>query len=154
MKLKIIATAIVSALLMTGCASSLDQNVYSRSEARSVQNVVYGRIVSLRPVQIEGTKTPIGALAGAGLGGIAGSTMGGGRGSIVTTVIGAVGGGLLGAYGEEKLTQSSGVEITFQMENGATRSVVQEVTQNEIFRVGDRVRVMSSGQNTRVTRDF
>lgn len=154
MKMKLMAVLLASSALLTGCMSSLDENVYSRSEARAVQNVMYGTITGLRPVRIEGTKTPIGAIAGAGIGGLAGSTIGGGRGSIITAVAGAVGGGLLGAYGEEKLTQSNGVEITLQLDSGAYRSVVQQVNEQEVFRVGDRVRVVSSGQNTRVVGNY
>jgi outer membrane lipoprotein SlyB len=112
---------------------------------------MYGTISSLRPVQIEGTKTPIGAIAGAGIGGVAGSAIGGGKGSIITTIIGAVGGGLLGAAGENLLTKSNGVEITFRLDNGAIRSVVQQVQTNERFSVGQRIKVMSVNGQTRVT---
>lgn len=59
----------------------------SRDEARRVQTVRMGTIESLRPVKIEGTKTPIGGGAGAIAGGVAGSAVGGGRGSIVAAVI-------------------------------------------------------------------
>ena len=135
-----------------GAISNLDQYSYSRGEARSIQTVMYGRIVELRPVRIEGTKTPIGAIAGAGIGGIAGSTVGGGRGSIITTVIGAVGGGLLGAAGENLMTSSNGVEVTFQLDDGSIRSVVQQVSANERFTVGDRIRVTGSGGTYRVIR--
>ncbi|RML87544.1 putative Lipoprotein SlyB, partial [Pseudomonas syringae pv. maculicola] len=47
-----------------------------------------GTIESLRPVKIEGTKTPIGGVAGAVVGGVGGSAIGGGRGSVVAAVIG------------------------------------------------------------------
>ena len=50
---------------LTGCASSLSGESYSRSEARTVQQVEYGVVENLRPVKIEGTKTPIGSGAGA-----------------------------------------------------------------------------------------
>ena len=46
---------------LAGCASNLSGDSYSRSEARRAQQVEYGEIISLRPVQIEGTKTPVGA---------------------------------------------------------------------------------------------
>jgi len=65
--------------VLSGCASNLSGDSYSRSEARRAQQVEYGEIISLRPVQIEGTKSPVGAGAGAVVGGIGGSTLGGGR---------------------------------------------------------------------------
>ena len=55
-------------LALGGCASSLTGDTYSRDEARAVQTVRYGTIESLRPVKIEGTKTPIGAGAGVAAG--------------------------------------------------------------------------------------
>jgi len=154
MNLSKISLAVILAFSATlgGCVSNLGGDVYSRDDARQVQTVMLGTIVALRPVQIEGTKTPIGAIAGAGIGGVAGSTMGGGTGSIITTIVGAVGGGLLGAYGESLMTRSNGVEITFNLDSGVTRSVVQQVQANERFSIGDRIRIMNLNGQTRVTR--
>jgi outer membrane lipoprotein SlyB len=135
---------------LVGCASNLSGESYSRSEARTVQTVEYGVIEHLRPVQIEGTKTPIGAGAGAAVGGIAGSGVGGGKGSYVMTVIGAVAGGMAGAAIEEGITRTQGVEITVKLNSGQTIAVVQALSTNERFSVGEQVRVLYGGQNTRV----
>lgn len=124
---------------------------YSRDEARRVQTVRMGTIESLRPVKIEGTKTPIGGGAGAIVGGVAGSAVGGGRGSIVAAVIGAVAGGLAGSAAEEGLTRTQGVEITVREDDGSMRAYVQAVQENEIFRVGDRVRIMTVDGTSRVS---
>ncbi len=146
----LVASFTMAALALTGCQSSLTGDSYSRDEARTVQTVRMGTIESLRPVKIEGTKTPIGAGAGAVVGGVAGSTVGGGRGSIVAAVIGAVAGGLLGSLTEEGLTRAQGVEITVREDDGSMRAYVQEVQENEIFRVGERVRIMSVNGTSRV----
>jgi outer membrane lipoprotein SlyB len=135
---------------LAGCASDLSGESYSRSETRTVQQVEYGTIEQLRPVRIEGTKTPIGAGAGAAVGGIAGSSIHGGKTGQVMAVIGAVAGGLAGAAIEEGATRTTGVEITLQMDDGRTIAVVQRLSPNERYNVGDRVRVISSGQATRV----
>jgi outer membrane lipoprotein SlyB len=135
---------------LAGCASDLSGESYSRSEARTVQQVEYGTIEQLRPVRIEGTKTPIGAGAGAAVGGIAGSGIRGGKTGQVMAVIGAVAGGLAGAAIEEGATRTTGVEITLQMDDGRTIAVVQRLSPNERYNVGDRVRVISSGHATRV----
>ncbi|MDG1581360.1 glycine zipper 2TM domain-containing protein [Pseudomonas sp. GOM6] len=137
-------------LTLGGCASNLSGDSYSRDEARKVQTVRLGTVEMLRPVKIEGTKTPIGAGAGAVVGGIGGSAIGGGRGSAVAAVIGAVAGGLLGAATEEGLTRTQGVEITVREDDGTLRAYVQEVQENEIFRVGDRVRIMTVDGTSRV----
>ncbi|AKA26243.1 membrane protein [Pseudomonas chlororaphis] len=137
-------------MLLTGCQSNLSGDSYSRDEARRVQTVRMGTIESLRPVKIEGTKTPIGGLAGAAVGGVGGSAIGGGKGSIVAAVIGAVAGGLIGSATEEGLTRTQGVEITVREDDGSMRAYVQQVQENEVFRVGERVRIMSVNGTSRV----
>jgi hypothetical protein len=69
----------------------------------------------------------------------------------VMAVIGAVAGGLAGAAIEEGVTRTTGVEITLKMDDGRTIAVVQGLSPNERYSVGDRVRVISSGQATRVS---
>ncbi|KPX87411.1 putative Outer membrane lipoprotein [Pseudomonas viridiflava] len=147
----LVASFTAMALMLGGCASNLTGDSYSRDEARTVQTVRMGTIESLRPVKIEGTKTPIGGAAGAVVGGVGGSAIGGGRGSIVAAVIGAVAGGLLGSATEEGLTRTQGVEITVREDDGSMRAYVQQVQENEIFRVGERVRIMSVNGTSRVT---
>lgn len=146
----LIAFLLSAGTLLSGCASSLAGDSYSRHEARHVQNVRLGTIQSLRPVRIEGTKTPVGAGAGAVVGGIAGSGVGGGRGSAVAAVIGAVAGGMLGAAAEEGITRTQGVEITVREDDGVLRAYVQAVQPNEIFRVGERVRILTVNGTSRV----
>ena len=153
MRKSIILAATFTALtmLLSGCASSLTGDSYSREDARKVQTIRMGTIESLRPVRIEGTKTPIGTGAGAIVGGIAGSTIGGGRGSAVAAVIGAVAGGFAGSAAEEGLTRTQGVEITVREDDGALRAYVQAVEPNQVFRVGQRVRIASVNGQSRVT---
>lgn len=152
MKKLLIAVSLSSLTLLSGCVSNLGGDVYSRSDARQVQQVQFGTIISLRPVKIEGTKSPVGTIAGAAVGGIAGSTIGGGTGMYVAAIIGAVGGGLLGGLGEELITRSNGVEITYNQDNGGVYAVVQQIQPNEMFRVGDRIRLMRLNGTTRITR--
>lgn len=146
----LVASFTTMSLLLGGCASNLSGESYSRDEARQVQTVRMGTIQALRPVKIEGTKTPIGGGAGAIVGGVAGSSVGGGKGSVVAAVIGAVAGGLAGSAAEEGLTRTQGVEITVREDDGSMRAYVQQVSQNEIFRVGERVRIMSVNGTSRV----
>jgi outer membrane lipoprotein SlyB len=138
--------------LLGGCASNLSGDTYSRAEARTAQQVEYGEIVSLRPVQIEGTKSPVGAGAGAVVGGIGGSAMGGGKGSAIMAVIGAVAGGMAGAAVEEGVTRSQGVEITVKLDSGRTVAIVQGLSPHEKFAVGDQVRVLTSRGTSRVAQ--
>ncbi|HJX57818.1 MAG TPA: hypothetical protein VJ325_03790 [Thiobacillus sp.] len=145
-----VALIAASTLLLTGCPAGLGGSDYSRSQARTVQEVQTGIVESVREVTIEGTKTPIGAGAGAVVGGVAGSTVGGGRGSVVGATIGAVLGGVGGAAAEEAVTRQKGVEITVKLDSGRMIAITQATDQE--FRVGDRVRVLSGGGVTRVTQ--
>lgn len=143
--------ALITPVFISGCASSLSGDTYSREEARTPHTVRMGTIEALRPVKIEGTKTNVGTAAGAIVGGVAGSSVGGGKGEIVAAVIGAVAGAIAGAAIEEGITRTQGVEITVQEDSGALRSYVQQLNEGEIFRVGDRVRILSSNGIYRIT---
>lgn len=154
MNIKNLATLIIisGSLALSGCASSLQGDTYSRDDARQVQNVQYGTVEAVRLVVIEGTKTPIGTAAGAVVGGVAGSGVGGGRGSIIAGVVGAVAGGLAGSAAEEAITKKQGVELVIRKNTGETISVVQQYEPNNIFQAGDRVRLMTLNGEVRVSR--
>ena len=137
------------AALLNACASSNAGDVYSRDEARKVQTVKMGVVESVRAVKLEGTKTPIGAGAGAVVGGVAGSTVGHGAGSTIAAIVGAVAGGLAGSAAEEGITRKDGLEITVKLENGTMLAVVQEADVQ--FSPGDKVRLLDSGGVTRVS---
>ncbi|BBP02761.1 membrane protein [Sulfuriferula plumbiphila] len=147
---KLAAFGLAAVLTLGGCASGLGSRDYSRDQARGAQEVRTGVVVEVRNVNIEGTKTPIGAGAGAVVGGIAGSQVGRGNGSIAGAVLGAVVGGLAGSAVEEGVTRQQGLEITVRLDSGRTIAVTQGA--DEYFRPGDRVRVLSEGGTTRVTR--
>lgn len=144
-----IGTLLASVLLLAGCPASTSGGAYSRDQARQVQTVQMGVVESVREVQIEGTKTPIGAGAGAVVGGVAGSNVGGGKGAIIGTTIGVIAGGLAGAAVEEGVTRTKGYEITVKLDNGKLIAVTQAA--DETFRAGDKVRVLTGGGVTRVS---
>jgi len=62
-----------------------------------------------------------------------------------------VAGGLVGSAAEEGLTRTQGVEITVREDDGSMRAYVQEVQANEVFRVGERVRISTVDGTSRVT---
>lgn len=146
-----IAVALAVTLALSGCASGLGGGTYSRGEARRAMVVQFGTIESVRGVQLEGTKSPVGTLSGAAVGGIAGSSVGGNRGSAIGAVLGAVAGGLAGSAIEEGVTRKPGVEVTVLLSDGQYLAVVQE-DEGERFMPGERVRILREGGTTRVTR--
>jgi outer membrane lipoprotein SlyB len=146
---KLILVAFITVFL-AACASSNSGSVYSRDDARKVQTVKTGVVESVRTVKLEGTKTPIGTVAGGAIGGIAGGSIGsGGRTSAVGAVIGAVVGGLAGAATEEVVTRKDALEITVKLDGGALIAIVQEA--DEAFKPGDKVRIVENADTSRVT---
>ena len=151
MSLSAVTAALAAVLLLGGCAQGLGGGAYSRTEARRAMTVQFGTVESVRAVQLEGTKTPIGSVAGAAVGGIAGSSVGGGRGAAAAAVIGAVAGGVAGAAIEEGATRTRGVEVTVRLDDGQFLAVVQ-ADEGETFRAGERVRVLRDAGTVRVSR--
>ncbi|MBY0438739.1 MAG: glycine zipper 2TM domain-containing protein [Burkholderiales bacterium] len=149
-KIQGLALALASMLVLSACAPGQGANSYSRSQARTEQSVRMGTVEGVRTVRLEGTRTPIGTIAGGVVGGVAGSTVGGGRGSTIAAVLGAVAGGLAGSAIEEGVTRKDGVEVTVRLDNGNIIAITQEA--DEQFKPGERVRVLSGGGVSRVTR--
>jgi outer membrane lipoprotein SlyB len=145
---------IASTLAATGCAyNSSSADVYTASQAQREETVRLGTVESVRPVRIssnDGQPSGLGAIGGGALGAVAGSALGGGRGSIVTGIIGGIAGAVAGNTVENATAMRDGVEITVRLDNGDLRAITQSAT-GEIFRPGERVRLLSSGGVTRVT---
>ncbi len=144
-------SAVFAAFVLFGCAAGQGGGTYSRDEAKRAMIVQFATVESVRPVQIEGTKTPIGTLSGAAIGGVAGSSIGGHRESAIGAVVGVVVGGLAGSAIEEGVTRKPGLEITVRLDNEQYMAVIQE-DEGERFTVGERVRVLRDAGVTRIAR--
>lgn len=137
-------------ILLSGCASSLSGSVYSRSDARKVQNVQVGTVESVKPVKIEGTKSGIGTAAGGVAGGVLGSTVGEGSGSKIGAVVGALGGAAAGSAIEEGVTRKDGIEIIVKLDSGKTIAVVQAA--DVTFSKGEKVNLIKRNSTIRVQK--
>lgn len=150
------STFIVSiCLVLTGCASSLSGDTYSRDEARRGQTVQTGVITHIRTVNIEGTNSGVGTATGAIAGAVVGSAIDhrSSGWSVLGGLAGAVAGGWAGSRIEDRVTRSQGLEITVRLDSGVSRAVVQQPSAGESFNVGDHVRILTNSQGTsRVTR--
>ncbi|MFC0141850.1 outer membrane lipoprotein SlyB [Erwinia mallotivora] len=151
---KRIAIVALTSLTLAGCAnnSTLSGDVYSASEARQVQSVTYGTLVSVRPVQIQGgdENNVIGAIGGAVLGGFLGNTIGGGTGRSLATAAGAVAGGVAGQGVQGTMNKSEGVELEIRKDDGNTIMVVQKQAASR-FSAGMRVAIASNGSQVTVS---
>jgi len=89
--------------------------------------------------------TGLGAVAGGVIGGVAGHQVGDGDGKKLATAAGAIGGAVLGHKIERDRSEPVvvGYRVHVRLENGDTRSFEQRELAG--LRVGDRVRVNSSG---------
>ena len=145
-----ILAALALVTVVSGCATSQGSGTYTREQARREQTVRMGYVESVREVRLEGTRTPIGPATGAVVGGVAGSQFGRGSGSLVGAVLGAVAGGVAGHAVEQGVTAKRGLEVTVKLDSGPLVAVTQEA--DETFRPGDRVRILSDGVTSRVTR--
>jgi outer membrane lipoprotein SlyB len=145
------AILLLAALLLTACASSLSGSAYSRSQARTAQEVQLGTVEHVRVVLIEGTKSGVGVLAGGAAGSIVGREAGSSPvGRALGGIAGGVLGGVAGAAAEEAVTRQQGYEITVKLDSGRLIAVTQAA--DEEFKVGERVRVIYGGRGgTRVT---
>ena len=152
-RIVVLLLSLITVTLIASCASNrLTGDTYSREDARKVQRVEYGQVLSVRPVIIEGDRKGIvGNIGGTLIGGIAGNGVGDGRGQAISTIVGAAVGGIAGQAAEEKLTRKQGQEIQIKMDNGQVLSVVQEVNDNEFFNAGERVRLLKLNGVTRVS---
>jgi len=137
---------------MASCAQdTLTGDTYSRNDVRQTQSVSKGRITAIRFVQIEGDHTA-GTIIGGVAGGLLGSQLGGGSTAHTAGAVGgALVGGALGSHAQQAMENRNGIEITVRLDHGGSVAVVQEVSRNQPFQVGDRVRVLSSGGRSRVS---
>lgn len=149
LKAKSIFIALVAAATLSACASSNSGAAYTRGQVRQVEDVKMATVESIRDIQIEGTKTPIGAGAGAIIGGVAGGNRGGNVASAIGSVVGSVVGGLVGAAAEEGITRQAGFEITVKFDDGKMIAIAQGA--DEKFNAGERVRVVTGAGVTRVS---
>lgn len=112
-----------------------------------------GDVVAVREVQISGRNTIVGVGGGALMGGAAASG-GSGVGGAVVQAAGAVGGAIVGEAVEEAATRRTAQEITIKMRNGDTIAVVQEISKEGRFSVGEHVQVLQGGGSTTVRRSL
>jgi outer membrane lipoprotein SlyB len=145
-----ILTIGAAAVVVSACAP-MPPNTYPAYQAYYPQSVEMGVVETTRGVRMQGPDSGLGTFAGAALGGLAGSGIGSGGGQAAAIIGGAILGGLAGNAVERDANKFNGVEVTVRLDNGRMLAVVQPDA-GELFRPGDRVRVLSDGRATRVTR--
>ncbi len=150
MKTSLPLAALLAAGLLAGCATPPPSgSVYRYGQTQNEQVVRMGTVESVRNVTIVNPESGVGTMGGAALGGIGGAQIGHGSGSAAASVAGAIAGGLIGNRIEANANQRPGLEITVRLDSGELRAITQAA--DEMFRPGERVRLLSDGYQTRVT---
>ena len=146
MKHNLILLFVIITTGLAGCASNLSGDTYSRSEARTAQQVYYATVIRVEEVTIEGREGVVGGIAGGVVGGFLGNTIGGGSGNKLATAAGAVGGALAGGAAEKAMTTKAGLEIEVERDDGRMMVIVQE--KDDVYAPGDRVRLIGGQGGT------
>ena len=146
-KIAAYAVAIFVSTALLGCQpGSQGSKTYKPGQAQQAMSVYYGTVLNVADVQIQHEESGAGAVGGAVVGGIVGSTIGGGSGSTLATTAGALGGAAAGSAAERSRAMRPGVEIELELDDGRIMVVVQE--KDDEYVVGDRVRLIESGDGT------
>ncbi|HAV1387222.1 glycine zipper 2TM domain-containing protein [Vibrio parahaemolyticus] len=129
---------------------------YQRNVAKPVNEVVYGKIDSVRYItqqevvqsKSNGWKT----LLGATIGGLVGNQFGGGTGKEVATAVGALAGA---AFAQNQsnyqyTVEYKLVELLIKVKGDKLINVIQDVDKNMLFSRGDEVRILYFDDGVRV----
>jgi outer membrane lipoprotein SlyB len=136
---------------LAGCTFPSRTSIYDRNSAGRSMTVDTGDVISVREVQVSGRTTIIG-VGGGGLVGGAAASGGSGVGGAVVQAAGAGGGAIMGEAVEEVATRRTAQEVTIKLSNGDTIAVVQEISKEGRFSVGEHVQVLQGGGGTTVRR--
>jgi outer membrane lipoprotein SlyB len=102
-----------------------------------------GIIESVRPIEVKGDSTWMGAGGGAAVGALVGSQVGSGRGKIVAGAVGAGAGAYGGTLLEKELRKTTKYQIKVRMDDGRTRTFYR--SNPPAFTAGQKVRVTEKG---------
>lgn len=146
--------ALTAMLGLTACEQpNTNSAIYSPSAALHAQQVNMGTIQSVRQVEIRNmtgeSDAIVGAIAGGAVGALIGDQFGAGTGNTLMTGLGAVAGAAAGSNAAKSANRLSAQEWTVRLDNGQTLAIVQN---DASLHVGERVRVIFDGQQTRIAK--
>lgn len=146
-KIIILLAITFTAFAVTGCANSdlYSGNTYTGYEAKTGMQVQYGTVTHAREVNIQADSTGFGGAAGAAIGGVlGGDASDSSLGSTLGSIVGGVVGGIVGNKAEDKANKIASIEYEVKLDSGTSMIVVQKA--DTIYQVGQKVRVVGSGQ--------
>ena len=148
--MKKIASIITSLLILMGTPALAGTS--AQVEYGTVQE---SRILTQEVAPQQGGTRPLRTIGAAALGAAVGSQFGGGSGQTVATTVGAVAGAEASRrrQGNQQSVQGEQtVELLIKTETGKLLSVVQDQDPALTFNKGDKVRILTTGTDTRVDK--
>jgi len=141
---------VFSIFLISSCVNtSLQPDVVSREDAQKDQYVVFGKIVDVTKVTIEGDRE-VGAAVGLAIGGVVGKESTDSElGSDVASVVGGLIGSAIGSEIGSSATKKDGVELLIETDAGRFLSIIQEVS-NFSYVKGQKIRIIKRNGKSRV----
>lgn len=133
---------------------------YQRNTARPVNDVVFGKVETVRYISKQDIVKAQGSgwetLLGAVVGGVIGNQFGDGRGKEVATAVGAIAGAGVAQNhaNQEYRIEYRLVEILIKTEKGQLIDVIQDVDNQMLFERGDDVRILYFDEGVRVDKTY
>lgn len=139
--LSIILLCLVGAAALMGILpdAASQKGDFPQSRAAAPPCASCGTVIAVREVQVKGSASGVGAVAGGLTGAVVGNQFGRGDGRTAMTVLGAAGGAYAGNSIEKNMNQSTAWRITVRMDDESHRTVSQP--EPPAFAVGDKVRI-------------
>lgn len=122
-------------------ATDSARHVAPRLAARDAACASCGTVQSIHTVELKGSATGLGAVAGGVTGAVVGNQIGRGNGNTAMTLLGAAGGALAGNEIEKNVKKHYSYRVTVRMDDGSFRTVSQSSA--PAVAVGERVRVVN-----------
>lgn len=142
--------AILLSVALAGCASSpLGSRNFETRESGQLMAAELATVVAVREVTLQGDSGMASGSTGALIGGAAGSMLGEGSGKIVGALVGAITGAVIGSATESAVKDTRAVELTLENSKGQSYVLVQALEDKEVFKAGDKVKLVKSGKSTR-----
>jgi outer membrane lipoprotein SlyB len=150
---------IITGVLMLVTVSAVQATPYQRNVARPVNQVVFGKVDSVRPITqtqvIESGHSGWKTLGGAVLGGLLGNQFGSGHGREIATAVGALAGaGATQAWSQPQSQEVQLVELLIRDEKNKLINVIQDYDPAMVFSVGDPVRILYFDDGVRVDKTY
>lgn len=133
---------------------------YQRNTARAVNDVVFGKVDTVRYITqqevIQSQSSGWETLLGAAVGGLVGNQFGAGRGKEVATAVGAVVGatGVRSQANKEYRIEHKLVELLIETEKGQLINVIQDVDSSMLFEPGEQIRILYFDDGVRVDKTY